>query len=239
MTETKRTRTAAQKAHDAEKARERRAARKAVEQHADEIVAERDAAEDFIDAAIAAHPSGATWMGEERVTRLVESATPGVYEPAGANDVHAVIAHHFDQDRPVEDLSGMDSVTLYRKVKEEVAERKTNPDIATPYLDELNRRKGAKVIVVGGAGRTSKRAARHPLFDQAEKRRAELNNKRGKGIKITPEELIPVAARLRAEGLTERQACEVAYWVENLSVARTRWAVAWAATDTVEKGAAI
>jgi hypothetical protein len=218
MTQTKKVRTPEQKAAHAKKERERRAARKAVEQHADEIVAERDAADDFIDQAIAAHPSGhGAVVGE-----------PGTVDP-NQMEAQAAIRTY---------LSNLDSVTLYRKVKEEIAERKANPGIATPHLDELNARKGRKVIA-GTTARTSKRAARHPLFDAAEKRRAELSNKRGKGIKVTPEELIPVAARLRAEGLTARQACEVAYWVENLSVARTRWAVAWAATETVEKGAAI
>jgi hypothetical protein len=230
MTTTKTARTPEQKAAHAAAEKARRQARKQAENRPAEIEQERDAADDFIAAAIAANPTG-------------------------VNDVHDVIAHQFDQDampteaeveasaKPV-DLSTMDTITLYRTAQAEVATRRTNPDVATPHLDELTSRKGGKVVagkmVAAPRKTTSERAPRHPLFDQAETERKRLANHRGKGTKITADEMVEVARRLHAGGLVERQANEVAYWVEKLAVSRGTWAKAWtAATTTAQEGAAI
>lgn len=68
--------------------------------------------------------------------RLRRQAKKAIDERAG---------HPLDADPATPDLSDMDTVTLYRHTQTEVVARRTDPDIATPHLDEMTARKGRKV----------------------------------------------------------------------------------------------
>jgi hypothetical protein len=206
MTETKQARTPEQKAAHAAKERERRAARKAAEGRADEIQAERTAADDFIDAAIAAHPSGATFT--EQAQEIIEDpeadrlAAAIIDGTVSFEDAATALLSGASFSQVNANLAEMDSITLYRNVKDELTAKKVTPDLPTPHLDELNARKGRKVLwppakaTADRPARTErKRPAAHPLFEQATAARKAANNKRGKAaVKLTAEELTAVSS---------------------------------------------
>ncbi len=109
-----------------------------------------------------------------------------------------------------------------------IAKGEKPPRPATPNLDAIN----AEHAAGGTKVRTrvsQPRPAASGRYAEALAAKKAASNKRGPGAKASAEALSALAGELSAEGLTQAQALEVAYWVNRLAVSRGKWAAAWAA----------
>lgn len=114
---------------------------------------------------------------------------------------------------------------------------------ATPNLqavvDDSEAGKTASQRVNGnGSAKGGKRREKSERRAEADKLRKAANSKRGKGIKVTDEQLAEHVANVQREhpdahALDEM---EVAYWTLGWAVTRPRFAAAWAAAAETSKG---
>ncbi len=162
---------------------------------------------------------------QARKERHLAAVLPAVIDEAPA-DAPAELTEPRPATEPVERLQL--AKAEHAILQAWIAKGEKPPRPATPNLDAIN----AEHAAGGVKTRTrtvSARPAASGRYAEALAAKKAASNKRGPGAKASAEALSALAGELSAEGLTQAQALEVAYWVNRLAVSRNKWAAAWAA----------